>query len=95
MDAHQLIPKSPELMDDPTRIGASLGSTFSATLCLPYRRIRFIIVSQIYQNLRNDPFWPPSYNFGQLEGKPLRLPHRFFPDPEALALHREVFAKTA
>jgi predicted restriction endonuclease len=36
-----------------------------------------------------------SCNFGQLEGKPLRLPHRFLPDPEALSVHREVFARTA
>lgn len=34
-----------------------------------------------------------SHNFECLEGKPLRLPHRFLPDPVALAKHREKFAK--
>lgn len=32
-----------------------------------------------------------SYNFEQMEGRPLRLPHRFLPDPVALAKHREKF----
>ena len=36
-----------------------------------------------------------SYNFGGLEGKPLRLPHRFLPDPVALSKHREIFSKSA
>lgn len=34
-----------------------------------------------------------SHNFERLEGKPLRLPHRFLPDSVALAKHREKFAE--
>jgi len=33
------------------------------------------------------------YIFERLEGRSLRLPHRFLPDPSALAKHREKFAE--
>jgi putative restriction endonuclease len=33
------------------------------------------------------------YNFERLEGRSLRLPHRFLPDPSALAKHREKFTE--
>ncbi|NBB78912.1 MAG: hypothetical protein GVY36_05625 [Verrucomicrobia bacterium] len=36
-----------------------------------------------------------SHNFERLEGRTLCLPHRFLPDPDALAQHRETFSKSA
>jgi predicted restriction endonuclease len=52
-----------------------------------------VLVSSVLKSKEAPEF--QSYNFGQLEGKPLRLPHRFLPNPEALSAHREIFAKTA
>lgn len=52
-----------------------------------------VILSSVLKSKETPEF--QAYNFGRLEGKPLRLPHRFLPDPEALREHREIFSKSA
>ena len=52
-----------------------------------------VVVSSVLKSREAPEF--QSYNFGRLEGKQLRLPHRFLPDSDALSEHREIFSKTA